>query len=115
MIIYVDIDETICTLSHTTTTTRDYTASKPILENINKINKLYEEGHTIIYWTARGSTSGIDWEELTKSQLERWNCKHHGLKLGKPSYDIYIDDKSFNTRRFEKVETLEELVDKNYG
>ena len=38
MIIYVDIDETICTK----TENLDYSKSIPIKENIEKINKLYE-------------------------------------------------------------------------
>ena len=53
-VIYVDIDETIC---HRETSvdfgvTHDYTKAKPIQENIDKINKLYDEGNTIVYWTA---------------------------------------------------------------
>ena len=51
MIIYVDIDETIAN----TPQSRDYNLSTPIVENINKVNKYYDEGHTIVYWTARGS------------------------------------------------------------
>ena len=56
-VIYVDIDETIC---HRETavdfgTTHDYTKAQPIVENIEKINKLYDEGNTIVYWTPRGS------------------------------------------------------------
>lgn len=26
----------------------------------------------IIYWTARGKTTGIDWSELTKQQLDNY-------------------------------------------
>ena len=52
MIIYVDIDETICE-----TPDRNYKLSNPIKENIKKINDLYDQGHTIIYWTARGTGS----------------------------------------------------------
>ena len=40
MIIYVDIDETICI----TNSDRDYTASKPIQKNIDIINALHEKG-----------------------------------------------------------------------
>jgi len=40
MIIYVDIDETICN----TPADRDYEKSTPIAENIEKINILYDEG-----------------------------------------------------------------------
>ena len=45
MIIYVDIDETICE----TPPDRDYAKAVPIEKNINKINELYDEGNTIIF------------------------------------------------------------------
>ena len=90
MKIYVDIDETICTRPKGT----DYRSSVPLKENINKINKLYEEGNTIIYWTARGGNSGLDWSELTEKQLKEWGVKHHAVYCTKPSYDLFIDDKS---------------------
>ena len=70
MIYYVDIDETICVSPES----RDYSLAVPIKENIEKINKLYEE-NTIIYWTARGTGSGIDWSEITKKQFEEWGVK----------------------------------------
>ena len=90
-IIYVDIDETICV---TPNNPRNYHKAQPITENIDKINKLYEEGNTIIYWTARGSRSGINWFELTETQLRDWGCKYHHLKCDKPYYDLFIEDKS---------------------
>ena len=68
MNIFVDIDETICN----TRRDRDYSKSTPIDEHIQKINKLYDEGHHIVYWTARGSGSGIDWKDLTEKQLSAW-------------------------------------------
>ena len=51
MIIYVDIDETICVSPED----RDYSKAIPIQKNIEKINNLYYNGHTIVYWTARGT------------------------------------------------------------
>ena len=90
MNIFVDIDETICN----TRRDRDYSKSTPIDEHIQKINRLYDEGHHIVYWTARGSGSGIDWKDLTEKQLSAWGVKHHELRLGKPSYDLLICDKS---------------------
>ncbi len=90
MNIFVDIDETICN----TRRDRDYSKSTPIDEHIQKINKLYDEGHHIVYWTARGSGSGIDWKDLTEKQLSAWGVKHHELRLGKPSYDLLICDKT---------------------
>ena len=98
MIIYIDIDETICYHSdHNTKVARDYNLASPILKNIEKANDLYDAGHTIVYWTARGAVSGIDWTELTRKQLEQWGAKHHNLKLDKPYYDLFIDDKALNT------------------
>jgi hypothetical protein len=101
MIIYVDIDETICTQASVgPSTSPDYSRSVPILENISKMNSLYESGHTIIYWTARGSKTGLDWEELTKQQLKKWGVLNHGISLGKPYYDLFICDKAINSREF---------------
>ena len=90
-VIFVDIDETICV---TPDNPRVYEEAKPIQEHIDKINKLYDEGNKIVYWTARGSRSGIDWYDLTKSQLEEWGAKHHELKCDKPYYDLFVEDKS---------------------
>jgi hypothetical protein len=97
MNIYVDIDETICMY----TGERRYDLAEPILENIKKINILYEEGHDITYWTARGSVTGIDWFDVTKTQLDAWGCKYHKLITGqKPAYDLLICDK---TKRIEEI------------
>jgi len=96
MKIYVDIDNTICETNES-----DYINSKPIFANIEKINKLYDEGHTIIYWTARGGTTNIDHTDLTSSQLKEWGCLFHQLKMNsKPSYDLLICDK---TKRIEEI------------
>ena len=97
-IIYVDIDETICL----TEESRDYSLSIPIVNNIKKVNELFDEGNTIIYWTARGTVTGIDWRSVTESQFEQWGVKYHDLKFGKPSYDLFIDDKNINSKDFFK-------------
>jgi dTDP-glucose 4,6-dehydratase len=98
MIIYVDVDETICI----SPPTRDYAQALPLPGRIERVNKLYDEGNTIVYWTARGTQTGIDWYELTKDQLTEWGAKHHDLKLGKPHFDLYICDKSINSERYFK-------------
>jgi len=100
MLIYVDIDETIADYQPGEDKTA-YENAAPIPMNIEKINKLYDEGNTIIYWTARGSVSKIDYYPLTKSQLDSWGCKYHELITGeKPPYDLIICDKS---RRIEEI------------
>ena len=88
----VDIDETICSKTYNL----QYEKAIPWENKIQKINKLYNDGHTIIYWTARGALSGIDFFDLTKNQLKKWNAKYHLLKVKKPYYDRFIDDKCIN-------------------
>ena len=48
MVIYVDIDDTIADFEVGANKTNYYLA-RPIPINIDKINKLYDEGNTIIY------------------------------------------------------------------
>jgi len=97
MNVYVDIDETICFYDGE----RDYKLAKPSYENIAKVNKLYDQGHTITYWTARGSVTKKKWGVLTHKQLTDWGCKFHYLSVGeKPAYDLLICDK---TKRIEEI------------
>ncbi len=96
MLIYVDIDETICESPED----RDYTKAQPIKERIEKINKLFDEGNTIVYWTARGTMTGIDWYQVTQKQFDIWGVKYHDLKMGKPAYDLFIDDKNIKSDTF---------------
>ncbi len=95
MIYYVDIDGTICT-----NTNGNYKLAKPLVNRIEIINHLYESGHEIHYWTARGGHSRKDYSELTKKQLTEWGCKYTELHMKKPSYDVFIDDKAMNDREF---------------
>jgi len=92
MIYMVDIDDTICS-----TTDKDYKNSMPDYDRIHKINDLFNMGHEVHYWTARGTSSGIDWLQFTIDQLDSWGCKYHSVKVGKPSYDVWIDDKAINS------------------
>ena len=94
-IIYVDIDGTICDTPNIDGKW-DYRKSNPTQSHIDKINKLYDKGNTIIYWTARGSNSGINWYGFTIGQLNNWGCKYHKLICGKEkgAFDMVIDDKA---------------------
>ena len=99
MRIFVDIDETIC--FYDGVDRLGYRNAIPNYKNISKINKLYEEGNEITYYTARGVVSKIDYFGLTKNQLNRWECKYHHLSVGeKPDYDLLICDK---TKRIEEI------------
>lgn len=96
MIIYVDIDETICYYEEK----RDYNIAKPYYNRIEKINSLYDDGNIIVYWTARGTVTQENWFNVTLNQLNSWNCKFHELRMGKPAYDLFIDDKNINSETF---------------
>jgi hypothetical protein len=93
----VDVDNTICE-----TRCSDYENSKPYLERIEYMNMLFEQGHEVHYWTARGGNSGIDWYDFTKEQLKSWGVKYTSFNTGKPSYDLWVDDKAIFSGAFFK-------------
>jgi hypothetical protein len=100
MIIYVDIDDTICYRENKTNL--DYEKSIPFKDRIKKINELYNKGHTIVYWTARGTISGKYLLVLSYNQLIEWGCLFHSIKINKPTYDLFIDDKNINSETYFK-------------
>ena len=100
-----DIDGTICTKANGDYSDGNYNTSKPIVDRIEKINKLYSEGHTIYLLTARGMGRSKNqnpslFEDLTKQQLKEWGVNYHELFMGKPAGDIYIDDKGIKDEEF---------------
>ena len=100
MIIFVDIDDTICRSPRNIDGTSRYQDAKPLIRRIQKINDLFDEGHEVHYWTSRGMTTGIDWSDITKKQLSEWGCKFTSIKMNKPMYNWWIDDKAFNSDSF---------------
>ena len=105
----IDIDGTICS----PTIGRDYHKAEPWQDRIAKINTLYDEGHYIIYFTARAMGRFSDQPhsiaatkakevlfELTEKQLNAWGVKYHELIMGKPHADYFIDDKGINSEDF---------------
>jgi hypothetical protein len=93
----IDIDDTICR-----TNGSDYENSQPLNDRIATVNKLYDEGHTILFLTARGMCRNnndqlgaiAELYNFTHDQLLGWGVKFHKLFLGKPAGDVYIDDKA---------------------
>ena len=49
---FIDLDNTLCS-----TEKSDYNNSKPILERIEYVNELKNNGNHITIWTARGANS----------------------------------------------------------
>jgi len=101
----IDIDGTICTMEN-----GNYNFAKPYTDRIQKINELYEVGHTIVLFTARGmnrhngnyTKAYEQFYNFTLDQINNWGVKFHELILGKPSGDFYIDDKGMNANDFFK-------------
>lgn len=103
-----DLDGVICK-----TNKNYYHKSTPIKKAINKINKIYLKGNKIIIFTSRymgRSNENINLAKkmgynFTLSQLKKWKLKFHKLILGKPSFDIVVDDKSlfYNKNWYKKI------------
>jgi len=104
-LICFDLDEVICNnTKYKNSNLINYNKSKPIRGAVKAINKLYDRGHTIIIYTARGMTRykgnvslvKKKLSKLTINSLKTWNLKYHKLVFGKIAYDVIIDDKSIN-------------------
>ena len=93
----IDIDDTICKEEG------PVIARQPFMSRIAKINRLYDEGHEIVYHTARGLKSGSGeayYRPITESQLEMWGCKYHELCFKQHDTTYYIDDKNLMNNNF---------------
>jgi hypothetical protein len=84
----VDIDQTLfCSKIPT------YEVTYVNKRMIDIVNDLYEHNF-IILWTARGTVTQIDWRVHTEKQLKDMGVKYHELRLKKPMYDFWVDDKA---------------------
>jgi hypothetical protein len=95
----IDIDNTICKEEGPVIN------RKPWTDRVEKINQLYDDGHIIIFYTARGNKSGRGEEyygPITKAQLSAWGVKYHELYFKPFDGDIFIDDRSVHPDEFFK-------------
>lgn len=89
-----DLDGTLCD-TPVVDGVRHYEQATPRTERIKVVNRLADEGHTIIVDTSRGWSTGKDWYEFTRHQLDGWGLKYHLLHVGqKPGADVYVDDRA---------------------
>lgn len=100
-----DLDGVICSnIKYKNSNLINYNKSKPIRSAVMAINKLYDDGHTIVIYTARGMTrynGNISFikkklYKITTNSLKSWKLKYNKLVFGKIYYDFIIDDKSIN-------------------
>lgn len=92
-----DIDGVICT-----THKKNYFKAKPKKKVITLINNLHKKNYIIIFtsrYMGRNNDDSIKAKKQgykkTYSQLISWGLKFHELRLGKPSFDVFVDDKNF--------------------
>jgi len=92
-----DIDGVICT-----TYKNDYFKAKPKKKVVTLINNLYKKNYIILFtarYMGRNNDNPIKARQQgykkTYKQLISWGLKFHELRLGKPSYDVFVDDKNF--------------------
>ena len=103
-VIICDIDGTICSQrvfskERAPDDEVSFREAVPFPKRIEYMNSLYDDGHYIIYWSARGYESGTDFLEESRKQLDSWNVKYNECIMFKPNYDIWIDDKAIGVRR----------------
>jgi branched-subunit amino acid aminotransferase/4-amino-4-deoxychorismate lyase len=87
-----DLDGTLCS-----NTFGQYESAEPFPWAVARVNSLAGAGHHIVIFTARGSATGIDWCERTREQLASWGVRYDALVFGKPSADVYVDDRAVHT------------------
>jgi Predicted hydrolases of the HAD superfamily len=86
MQIIIDLDGTICTEERT----YSRCLAKPKDGSVENVNRLYDQGHTIIIYTAR---TWMEFE-MTTAWLQDHGVKYHQLMMGKPVGDLWIDDRA---------------------
>ncbi len=96
-----DLDGVICT-----TQKKKYFKARPKKKVIRFINDLYKENIIIIFtarFMGRNNENILKAKKMgfekTYNQLKKWGLKFHYLYFGKPSYDIFVDDKSYGFKK----------------
>ena len=98
-----DLDGTLCTQEKS----GEYHLAIPVWPMIHKLNELYDAGHEITIFTARGMNTYQDenkaiarYSEMTRDWLVDHGVKFHNFIMGKPPADVYVDDKAMTPDEF---------------
>ena len=107
-----DLDDTICIPHHAATNSLEkYGNAKSVAKVISKINRVYNDGHEVIIFTARrmlthqGNLAKIEADvgDITRKWLSEHGVSYHKLIFGKPYADHYIDDKAMTLDDFDRL------------
>ena len=101
-IFIIDIDGTVCENIMNEEGQERMLNALPIQNSINEVNRLYDEGHFICFFTARTD----EFKEVTEEWLKRHGVKFHQIiynkprKIGKFNEYHFIDDAHVRATRF---------------
>ena len=51
--------------------------------------------------------SGKDWKKYTVNQLQEWKVKYHELIMGKPQFDLMVDDRVINNKAWYEEHSID--------
>lgn len=73
----------------------------PYAGSVETLNKWYDEGHIITFFTSRTE----EHREITEAWLDKWGYKYHGLLMNKPRGGNYhwVDNHIVKGTRYEGV------------
>jgi len=66
--------------------------ARPIKGAAESVRKLYEEGHTIVFYTSRNQGS----KAITRKWLKKHGFPFHHIEMEKFVAHVYIDDRAIN-------------------
>ena len=108
MRICFDLDGTLCDGDEPGDAGTDYSRCQPLPGAANLLRDLRAQGHTVIIQTARGMGSshgnvGVAQAKvagLVFEQLKTWGFEYDEIYFGKPSAELYVDDKGLTALEF---------------
>jgi len=103
-----DLDGTLCDGDVPGPAGTDYTRCQPLPGAANILSSMRKQGHTVIIQTARGMGSAhgnvgaaqAKVAAITFEQLGAWGFEFDEIYFGKPSAELYVDDKGMSALAF---------------
>jgi hypothetical protein len=86
MVVMIDLDGTLCE----ELSPFERPLAKPLPGAVEGVNRIKDQGHTVVVWTGRG------WDQyrVTKKWLDDNGFRYDQLLMGKPIFNLFIDDRS---------------------
>ena len=100
----IDLDGTLASQEESS----NYYKATPQMSVIHKVNQMWTDGWEIVIYTARGmktcfgdaKTAEATFRQVTEDWLKKNRVMYTKLVFGKPSGDLYVDDKGMRPDEF---------------